>query len=167
MAYSISQVYALVNCVLYSVEQYHIRSWKQWFRSLECSQLLTGTIHIKYSLMINVIGCWNMHTMIVNMFILTVWEGTSLAILLIPVCRQMYHRQNGVWCGGSALLINSLGRNILGHFAHSSVSKCTISKMAFGVVGRPCWRLGLRQSHSLFIAEAMPTVVCSGLTGEG
>ena len=85
MAYSIPQVYALVNCVLYSVEQYHIRSWEQWFRSLDCSQLLTGTIHIKYSLMINVIGCWNMHTVIVNMFILTVWEGTSLAILLIPV----------------------------------------------------------------------------------
>ena len=47
--------------------------------------------------------------------------------------------------------INSSGRNILGNDAHSSVSKCIVDDMTFGVVDQYGWKAGLRKIHSLLI----------------
>ena len=55
--------------------------------------------------------------------------------------------------GNKYVHIDSSGRNILSHNAHSSVSKCTIDDIIFGVVGQLGRKSGLRQTHSLLTGE--------------
>ena len=55
--------------------------------------------------------------------------------------------------GNKHVNIDNLGSNILGHSAGSSVGKCIIDDMAFGVAGQPSWKSGLRQICSLLTGE--------------
>ena len=49
--------------------------------------------------------------------------------------------------------IDNSGRNILDHSTHSSIGKCIVDDMAFGMVGQPGCKSGLRLSRSLFTGE--------------
>ena len=44
--------------------------------------------------------------------------------------------------GNKHVHIDSLGRNVLGHDARSSIGKCIIDDMAFGVAVQPSWKFG-------------------------
>ena len=55
--------------------------------------------------------------------------------------------------GNICVHIENSGRNILGHGTRSSVGKCIMDNMAFGVVGQPGWKSGLRQIRSLLTGE--------------
>ena len=46
--------------------------------------------------------------------------------------------------GDKHVHMENSGRNILGHGTHSSIGKCIVNDMAFGVVGQPGWKCGLR-----------------------
>ena len=50
--------------------------------------------------------------------------------------------------GNKHVHIDTLGRNILGHDAHSNVGKYITDNMAFGVASQPSWKYNLRQTHS-------------------
>ena len=55
--------------------------------------------------------------------------------------------------GNKRVHIDNLGRNILGHGTRSIIGKCIVDDMAFGVVGQPGWKSGLRQIRSLLTGE--------------
>ena len=59
--------------------------WEQWFWSLKCPCVLTWTVLAKYDLMINVTGCGIICTVVTNMFISTIGEGTLLATVPVPL----------------------------------------------------------------------------------
>ena len=55
--------------------------------------------------------------------------------------------------GNKHIHINNLGRNILSQGTHSSVGKCIVGDMAYGAVGQPGWKSGLKQILSLLTGE--------------
>ena len=55
--------------------------------------------------------------------------------------------------GDKHVHIDNSGRNILGHSTHSSIGKCIVDDMAFGVVGQPGCKSGLRRTRSLLRGE--------------
>ena len=55
--------------------------------------------------------------------------------------------------GDKHVHIDISGRNILGHSTRSSISKCIVDDMAFGVVGQPGCKSSLRRTRSLLTGE--------------